>query len=181
MTADPQLVIRTATRADAPILLELIRGLAEYERLSHLVTTDAPLLERELFAPGANAEAVIGFAGGEPVGFAVYFHNFSTFLGRRGLYLEDLFVQPAHRRHGYGRALLRHVARIAHDRGCGRFEWMALDWNAPAAAVAAPAAGAVAEGASAPSGRTAIGCDGATGLTVTGPSATDPGRRTTSA
>lgn len=132
MTAGSSLVIRPAMRADVPVLLELIRGLAEYERLSHLVTADAALLERELFAPGANAEAVIGFAGGEPVGFAVYFHNFSTFLGRRGLYLEDLFVQPAHRRHGYGRALLRHVARIAHERGCGRFEWMALDWNAPA-------------------------------------------------
>jgi GNAT superfamily N-acetyltransferase len=134
MTADAQLVIRPATRADVPILLELIRGLAEYERLSHLVAADAPLLERELFAPGATAEAVIGFAGDVPVGFAVYFHNFSTFLGRRGLYLEDLFVQPAHRRRGYGRALLRHIARIAQARGCGRFEWMALDWNAPAIA-----------------------------------------------
>jgi GNAT superfamily N-acetyltransferase len=114
------------------VLLELIRGLAAYERLSHLVAADAATLERELFAPGANVEAVIGFALAEPVGFAVYFHNFSTFLGRRGLYLEDLFVQPAHRRRGYGRALLRHVARIAYERGCGRFEWMALDWNAPA-------------------------------------------------
>jgi GNAT superfamily N-acetyltransferase len=132
MTADAPFLIRPATRADAPVLLELIRGLAEYERLSHLVTADAPLLERELFAPGARAEAVLGFAGGQPVGFAVYFHNFSTFLGRRGLYLEDLFVQPAYRRRGYGRALLIHVARIAHDRDCGRFEWMALDWNAPA-------------------------------------------------
>jgi len=134
MTADAPLVIRPAIRADVPVLLELIRGLAEYERLSHLVAADAPLLERELFAPGANAEAVLGFAGGEPFGFAVFFHNFSTFLGRRGLYLEDLFVQPAYRRRGYGRALLLHVARIAHSRGCGRFEWMALDWNAPAIA-----------------------------------------------
>ena len=134
MTADAPLVIRPALRADVPVLLELIRGLAEYERLTHLVAVEAPLLERELFAPNANAEAVLGFAGGEPVGFAVYFHNFSTFLGRRGLYLEDLFVQPADRRRGYGRALLLHVARIAHARGCGRFEWMALDWNAPAIA-----------------------------------------------
>ncbi|HSD43491.1 MAG TPA: GNAT family N-acetyltransferase [Burkholderiales bacterium] len=124
--------IRPATRADTPLLLELIRGLAEYERLSHLVAADEGLLERELFARGANAEAVIGFVGAEAVGFALYFHNFSTFLGRRGLYLEDLFVKPAHRRSGYGRALLLHVARIAHSRGCGRFEWMALDWNAPA-------------------------------------------------
>lgn len=134
MTANAPLVIRSATRADVPVLLELIRGLAEYERLSHRVTADAPLLDRELFAPGANAAAVIGFAGSAPVGFAVYFHNFSTFLGRRGLYLEDLFVQPAHRRRGYGRALLLHVAHIAHERDCGRFEWMALDWNAPAIA-----------------------------------------------
>jgi GNAT superfamily N-acetyltransferase len=134
MTAGSPLEIRPATRTDVPVLLELIRGLAEYERLSHLVTADAPLLERELFAPGANVAAVLGFAGGEPVGFAVYFHSFSTFLGRRGLYLEDLFVQPEHRRRGYGRALLLHVARIAHRGGCGRFEWMALDWNAPAIA-----------------------------------------------
>lgn len=132
MTDCAPLSIRPAAPADVPVLLELIRGLAEYERLSHLVAADAARLERELFAPGANVEAVIGFAGAEPVGFAVYFHNFSTFLGRRGLYLEDLFVQPAYRRRGYGRALLRHVARIAYERGCGRFEWMALDWNAPA-------------------------------------------------
>jgi GNAT superfamily N-acetyltransferase len=126
------LAIRAATRGDVPILLELIRGLAEYEKLTHLVAADEALLERELFAPGGNVEAVIGFAAGVPVGFAVYFHNFSTFLGRKGLYLEDLFVLPAHRGRGYGRALLLHVARIAHERQCGRFEWMALDWNEPA-------------------------------------------------
>jgi GNAT superfamily N-acetyltransferase len=126
------LAIRAAARGDVPILLALIRGLAEYEKLSHLVAADEALLERELFAPWSNVEAVLGFAGGVPVGFAVYFHNFSTFLGRKGLYLEDLFVLPAHRGRGYGRALLLHVARIAHERGCGRFEWMALDWNEPA-------------------------------------------------
>ena len=124
--------IRIATRADIPVLLELIRGLAEYEKLTHLVTADEPLLERELFAPGSHVEAILGFAGGAAAGFAVYFHNFSTFLGRRGLYLEDLFVRPDQRGRGYGRALLLHVARIAHERGCGRFEWMALDWNEPA-------------------------------------------------
>jgi hypothetical protein len=129
MTAARPFSIRAATRADVPVLLELIRGLAEYERLAHLVAADAPLLERELFAPDARAEAVLGCVGPEAVGFALYFHNFSTFLGRKGLYLEDLFVKPAHRRHGYGRALLLHVARVAHSRGCGRFEWMALDWN----------------------------------------------------
>jgi len=126
------LSIRIATPRDIPVLVELIRGLAEYEKLTHLVTADDALLERELFAPKSNAEAVLGFAGGVAIGFAVYFHNFSTFLGRRGLYLEDLFVRPEHRKHGYGRALLLHVARIAHQRGCGRFEWMALDWNEPA-------------------------------------------------
>ena len=126
------LAIRAAARADVPILLELIRGLAEYEKLTHLVAADERLLERELFAPGSNVEAILGFAGGVPVGFAVYFHNFSTFLGRKGLYLEDLFVLPAHRGRGYGRALLLRVARIAQERQCGRFEWMALDWNEPA-------------------------------------------------
>jgi GNAT superfamily N-acetyltransferase len=126
------LAIRAAARADVPTLLELIRGLAEYEKLTHLVEADETLLSRELFSPGSNVEAVLGFAGGAPVGLAVYFHNFSTFLGRKGMYLEDLFVLPAHRGRGYGRALLLHVARIAHERGCGRFEWMALDWNEPA-------------------------------------------------
>jgi len=130
MTPPPD--IRPATRADIPVLLELIHGLAEYERLTHLVTADARRLEEELFAPQSRAEAVLAFAGGTAVGFAVYFQNFSTFLGRRGLYLEDLFVRPEHRKRGYGRALLLHVARIAHARGCGRFEWMALDWNEPA-------------------------------------------------
>src|SRR5262245_34955478 len=124
--------IRIATRADIPVLLELIRGLAEYEKLTQSALAAEALLERELFAPKSNAEAILGFAGGAAVGFAVYFHNFSTFLGRRGLYLEDLFVRPDHRKRGYGRALLLHVARIAHERRCGRFEWMALDWNEPA-------------------------------------------------
>jgi GNAT superfamily N-acetyltransferase len=126
------LSIRAAARGDVPILLELVRGLAEYEQLMHLVAADEALLERELFGPGSNVESVLGFAGGVAVGFAVYFHNFSTFLGRRGLYLEDLFVLPDYRGRGYGQALLRHVARVAHERGCGRFEWMALDWNEPA-------------------------------------------------
>jgi GNAT superfamily N-acetyltransferase len=126
--AEP-LQIRAATPADIPTLLELVRALAEYERLTHLVEADERELARALFAPGSHVEAILGLAGSAAVGFAVYFHNFSTFLGRRGLYLEDLFVRPEFRRRGYGRRLLLHVARIAHARGCGRFEWMALDWN----------------------------------------------------
>jgi GNAT superfamily N-acetyltransferase len=126
------LIIRPATRGDVPILLELIRALADYERLSHLVEADEKRLLDQVFAPDSRVEALLAFASGTAVGFALYFHNFSTFLGRKGLYLEDLFVRPEYRRYGYGRALLARVARIAHERGCGRFEWMALDWNEPA-------------------------------------------------
>ena len=123
--------IRPATRADSPALLGLIRELAAYEKLAHLVVADEAMLERELFGQGSRAEALVCLARDEAVGMAIYFHNFSTFLGRKGLYLEDLFVQPAHRGRGYGKALLLTLARIAHERGCGRFEWMVLDWNAP--------------------------------------------------
>jgi len=125
-------VVRPATRADTSALLSLIRGLAEYERLSHLVEATESSLAEALFAPDAHAEALLAESDGEAVGFALYFHNFSTFLGRKGLYLEDLFVKPQYRRRGIGRALLLACARIAHERGCGRFEWMALDWNTPA-------------------------------------------------
>ena len=123
--------IRPATREDVPALLHLIRALAEYEKLAHLAVIDATMLERELFGEASRAEALMCLANGEAVGMAIYFHNFSTFLGRKGLYLEDLYVQPAHRGRGYGKALLVTLARIAHQRGCGRFEWMVLDWNAP--------------------------------------------------
>ncbi|MBS0338499.1 MAG: GNAT family N-acetyltransferase [Proteobacteria bacterium] len=123
--------IRRATREDASVLLGLIRELAEYEKLAHLAVADAALLERELFGPGSPAEALVCRVGGEAVGMAIYFHNFSTFLGRKGLYLEDLFVKPEHRGCGYGKALLLATARIAHERACGRFEWMVLDWNTP--------------------------------------------------
>jgi GNAT superfamily N-acetyltransferase len=125
-------IIRAATASDTSILLDLIRGLAEYEHLSHLVNATEAGLRDALFGAHPGAEALLAFDGEEAVGFAVYFHNFSTFLGRRGLWLEDLFVTPARRHQGFGRALFLHVARIAHERGCGRFEWAALDWNEPA-------------------------------------------------
>ncbi len=123
--------IRPATAEDVPALLGLIRELAEYEKLTHLVVIDEQKLTHELFGEGARAEALVCRAGGVTVGMAIYFHNFSTFLGRKGLYLEDLYVQPEHRGRGYGKALLLALARIAHERGCGRFEWMVLDWNEP--------------------------------------------------
>ena len=123
--------IRPATREDLPALVGLIRELAEYEKLTHLVVIDEARLARELFEEGSRAEALVCRAGDATVGMAIYFHNFSTFLGRKGLYLEDLYVQPAHRGRGYGKALLLALARIAHERGCGRFEWMVLDWNEP--------------------------------------------------
>jgi GNAT superfamily N-acetyltransferase len=126
------LEIRAATPADVPHLMALVRALAEYERLTHLVAANEAALAAELFGERPVIEALIGWAGEVPTGFAVYFQNYSTFLGRRGLYLEDLFVRPEHRGRGYGKALLVAVARIAHARGAGRFEWMALDWNTPA-------------------------------------------------
>ena len=121
--------IRPATPEDIPLLLAFVGELAEYERLGHLVSTTEESLRESLFGAHPGAEVLLGFAGDTPAGFAVYFHNFSTFLGVRGLWLEDLYVRPAWRRHGYGRALVLHVARIARARGCGRFEWAALDWN----------------------------------------------------
>jgi GNAT superfamily N-acetyltransferase len=124
--------IAPAVRADVPVILELIRELADYERLSHQVVATAADLEAELFGARPAAEVLIARAGGDPVGFALFFHNFSTFLGRRGLYLEDLYVKPAARGKGYGKALLVELARMAVERKCGRLEWAVLDWNAPA-------------------------------------------------
>jgi len=124
--------IRPATVDDVAVILDLVRGLADYERLSHLVSATEEGVRDALFGEHPGAEVVLASEGETAVGFAVYFHNFSTFLGRKGLWLEDLFVKPEYRRRGYGKALLLHLARIAHQRGCGRFEWAALDWNTPA-------------------------------------------------
>ena len=121
-----------ATRADVAAILEMIHGLAQFERLSHLCTASEDDIEHALFGEQPPVEVVLAWEGDEVAGFALFFHNFSTFLGLRGLYLEDLFVWPAFRRRGYGRALLVHLARLAVERGCGRFEWTVLDWNAPA-------------------------------------------------
>jgi GNAT superfamily N-acetyltransferase len=124
--------IRPASPSDAEAIVGLIRELAQFEQLSHLVVVTPDALRTHLFGPRPAAEAVVAERGGQTVGFALYFTNFSTFLGRPGLYLEDLYVQPAHRGQGLGRTLLRHLARLAVERGCGRFEWSVLDWNAHA-------------------------------------------------
>lgn len=126
------LSIRLATIEDVPIILEFIRGLADYEKLSGEVTATEELLRESLFGARPAAEVVMGAVAGVPAGFAVFFTTFSTFLGRPGLYLEDLFVLPRFRGQGLGEAMLRHLSRIAAERGCGRFEWSVLDWNDPA-------------------------------------------------
>jgi GNAT superfamily N-acetyltransferase len=124
--------IRAATREDVPVILQLIRDLATYERApDEAIATEEQLLD-VLFGERPAAEVALVFEGDQPAGFAVYFHNFSTWLGRPGLYLEDLFVKPELRGKGYGRALLVHLAKIARDRGCGRMEWAVLNWNEPA-------------------------------------------------
>jgi len=123
------LSIRAATRADMPLIAQLIRGLAEYEGLSHAVRMDETRLAGFLFGERPMAEVLIGEVEGTPRGFALFFHNFSTFEGRPGIWLEDLFVMPEWRRSGLGRALLREVARVAVERDCGRLEWSVLDWN----------------------------------------------------
>src|SRR5437870_10497701 len=124
--------IRSATVTDVPIILQLIRDLATYGREPNEVTATEDQLVDVLFGEKPTAEVALAFEGKAPVGFAVFFHNFSTWLGRPGLYLEDLFVKPEVRGKGYGRALLVYLAKIARDRGCGRMEWAVLDWNEPA-------------------------------------------------
>lgn len=121
--------ISAATPADVPVILALIRELAEFERLLDQVTASEARLREHLFGPAPKAEVVIARAAEEVAGFALFFHNFSTFLAAPGLYLEDLYVRTPFRGRGCGEALLRHLARIAVERGCGRFEWSVLDWN----------------------------------------------------
>lgn len=119
-----------ATEQDVPAILELIQGLADYEHLADQVVATEDLLREWLFEKH-KAEVLLARAEGAVVGFALFFHNFSTFLGRAGIYLEDLFVRPEARGHGYGKALLQNLAAIAVERGCGRLEWSCLDWNQP--------------------------------------------------
>ena len=124
--------IRSAVTADVPLILGFIRELAEYEKLAHQVVATETDIRNSLFGARPAAECLIAEQDGKPAGFAIFFHNFSTFLGRPGIYLEDLFVKPELRGKGVGRKLLAHLARLALERGCGRFEWAVLDWNEPA-------------------------------------------------
>ena len=128
MSTEP--VIRRAEREDVPLILSFIKALAEYEKMSDQVTATEALLEEQIFDKG-KAEVFFVLAEGREVGFALFFHNFSTFLGRAGIYLEDLYVLPEYRGRGLGKALLRSLARLAAERGCGRLEWACLDWNRP--------------------------------------------------
>jgi GNAT superfamily N-acetyltransferase len=124
--------IRNARPEDIPLILSFIKELAQYEKLSHAVVATEELLRNHLFGPHPKAEVIIASYDGEDVGFALFFHNFSTFVGRPGLYLEDLFVRDTMRGKGIGKALLTHLAKVAVERNCGRFEWAVLDWNTPA-------------------------------------------------
>lgn len=128
----PHFEIRGATEADVTVVLSFIKKLADYERLSHEVAATEGILRETLFGRRRTAEVAIGYHKNQPVGFVLFFHNYSTFLGRPGIYIEDLFVDEAFRRRGFGTALLRHVARLAKERQCGRLEWSVLDWNEPA-------------------------------------------------
>jgi GNAT superfamily N-acetyltransferase len=132
MTAQPVIAIRSAVREDVGAILGFIRELAEYEKLAHEAVADETGLAAQLFGPRPYAEVLIAEVDGIPAGFALFFHNFSTFLGKPGLYLEDLYVQPAFRKLGLGKQLMTRLAQIAVERDCGRFEWSVLDWNTPA-------------------------------------------------
>lgn len=127
-------LVSPATLKDIPLILTFIRELAEYENLLHEVVADEAILEQSLFGPKSYAEVILAYEKDQPVGFALFFHNFSTFLGRPGIYLEDLYVRAAYRGKGYGKKLLAHLAQLAVERGCGRLEWWVLDWNEPSIA-----------------------------------------------
>ncbi len=124
--------VRAASEEDLPLILTFIKELAEYERLSHEVVATEESLREHLFGERPVAEVIVAEGGTDPAGFALFFHSFSTFLGRPGIYLEDLYVRPEFRGRGMGRVLLVHLARLARERGCGRLEWSVLDWNEPA-------------------------------------------------
>ena len=128
----PGFQIRSATKADVPVILSFVKKLADYERLSHEVTATEKTLRETLFGRRHTAEVAIGYLKRQPVCFVIFFHNYSTFLGLPGIYIEDLFVDEAFRRRGFGNALLRYVAGVARERQCGRLEWSVLDWNEPA-------------------------------------------------
>jgi len=130
-TPIPDFTIRFATSEDVPLILRFIKGLAEYEKLTHEVTATEELLRETLFGPRQVAEVLIGEFRAEAVGFALFFHNYSTFLGLPGIYLEDLFVTPEMRGRGFGKVLLTFLAKLAKERHCGRVEWAVLDWNEP--------------------------------------------------
>jgi GNAT superfamily N-acetyltransferase len=132
MTQPSSIEIAPATPADVPMVLALITALAEYEKLRHEVVATEASLHQALFGPKPGAEAIIARADGTAAGFALFFHNFSTFMGKRGLYLEDLFVLPEFRGRSIGKALLQYLAQLALQRDCARFEWAVLDWNRPA-------------------------------------------------
>lgn len=132
MSLSSDLTLTPATPEDVPVVFDLIKALAAYEKLSHEVTGTIQQLEQALFGDRTYAEAILARWQGQPVGFALFFHNFSTFLAQPGLYLEDLFVLPDYRGKGIGKALLCHLADLAVKRGCGRLEWSVLDWNQPA-------------------------------------------------
>ena len=132
MTTSSNFTIRAATENDVATILALIKELAEYEHLSHEVEATADDIRKSLFGDRPVAEALIGEADGIAVSFALFFYNFSTFLGKPGIYLEDLYVKLQYRSNGFGRRMLAHIARLAKERNCGRFEWSVLDWNEPA-------------------------------------------------
>ncbi len=132
MSTTPDVTLREATVDDVPVILRCIRGLAEYERLAHECIASEGLLRESLFGEAPAARVVLAMVGGEPAGFALWFRNYSTFLARPGIYLEDLFVFPAFRGRGIGRRLLQHLAQVAVSRGYGRLEWAVLDWNVDA-------------------------------------------------